>query len=91
MQDVATATYNGWSNRETWLVNLWLTNDEGSAELLEDVAKHEGELSEKADWLERIVRESYERQYQQGSLWADLMGTALNRVDWFELAAWADN
>lgn len=91
MNDVAIQTYNGWKNRETWLVNLWLTNDEGSAELLEDVAKRDGELHEKADWLETMIRESYERQYQQGSLWSDLMGTALNRVDWFELAAWADN
>jgi len=23
-------TYNGWSNYETWAVNLWLTNEEGS-------------------------------------------------------------
>lgn len=24
-------SYNGWSNYETWLVNLWLNNDEASA------------------------------------------------------------
>ena len=31
MHDVAElqtiTTYNGWSNRETWVVNLWLTNE----------------------------------------------------------------
>lgn len=23
-------TYNGWTNYETWAVNLWITNDQGS-------------------------------------------------------------
>lgn len=28
-KQVATATaYSGWSNRETWVMNLWLANDE---------------------------------------------------------------
>ena len=27
-QTVATE-YNGWSNRETWIVNLWMTGDQG--------------------------------------------------------------
>lgn len=26
----ADKTYNGWTNYETWVVNLWMTNEEGS-------------------------------------------------------------
>jgi hypothetical protein len=37
-QTVATG-YNGWCNRETWVVNLWLTNDECYYEELQAIIK----------------------------------------------------
>lgn len=31
--------YNGWSNRDTWLVYLWLTNDQDSYNTVKSVIK----------------------------------------------------
>lgn len=31
-------TYQGWKNYETWAVNLWLTNDAGTQELMREFA-----------------------------------------------------
>ena len=27
--------YNGWTNRQTWVVNLWMTNDDYSQEIID--------------------------------------------------------
>jgi hypothetical protein len=37
-------TYNGWTNRETWALNLWLSNNQGLYEMTRERV---------ADWLER--------------------------------------
>lgn len=44
-------SYEGWSNRETWAFNLWLSNDEGTYDQVREaaqdaLAKHEGETPE---------------------------------------------
>lgn len=33
------ADYNGWSNYETWAVNLWMDNDQGTQEYWRDQAR----------------------------------------------------
>jgi hypothetical protein len=78
-------TYNGWSNRETWLASLWLNNDQGSYELLLAVCKRRGELFDKADWLERNLRDDLDERCAVANLWSDLIATAFNHINWLEV------
>jgi hypothetical protein len=81
--------YNGYTNKETWCVNLWMS--EGSTELYEEMAtlylKEEGDenaaIRELADWLKREIWESYP---DITGMMDDLLKSALNRVNWREIA-----
>ncbi|MFI5270982.1 MAG: hypothetical protein ACHQT9_02980 [Candidatus Saccharimonadales bacterium] len=79
------STYNGWSNRETWLANLWLTNEEPFANLLMEASKHSDDEYIRAAWLENHFYEKLDELFDDASLWRDLLGTAVSHVNWYEI------
>lgn len=82
---VAITEYNGWTNRETWLVNLWLSNDMESYEFLQDICNTKCEVWENAEKLEAHFQDQLEDMYDAPTFWSDILGTALARVDWYQI------
>lgn len=85
-------TYNGWTNRETWLVNLWLSNDQGTYNYVRDlIAERIASDMDTDDYiLGEIVQEATEDiifgDEAPASLGTDLITHALAVVDWREIA-----
>lgn len=77
--------YNGWSNRETWLGNLWLSSDEPSYSVLTEALRIKGEVFDKANWLEKHLRWQLEDEIEEASLWQDLLNLAFDRISWIEV------
>lgn len=78
-------TYNGWSNRETWLANLWLTNEEGSYTVLMQAVENFKEAWKGAEWLKMRLQDQLDCEIDQASLWQDLLQQAFDQVDWIEI------
>ena len=70
--------YNGWTNRSTWNVQLWITNKESLYKLIGTIAKGCRSVSELADNLEAFL----------GILWNGKTpdGDSLAPVNWVEIA-----
>lgn len=74
--------YQGWKNRETWAVNLWLDNSQSSHLDVKRLAQETGSTFQKADRLAVYVEN---RKHELGGLEGDLVNAALGRVDWAEI------
>ena len=86
--------YNGWTNYETWLVNLWLDND-GTSEMLRELAADTYETKDEFDSYQfgKTIREYVESMYAdagqlpESGLIADLINAAFSAVNWDEIAS----
>jgi hypothetical protein len=90
--------YNGWTNYETWIVKLWMDNDQGSQEYwrerTEEIVKEARDADEARlglvvameDWHRSGSFELLDDAGMTSSVWADLMSAALDEVNWREIA-----
>lgn len=76
------ADYNGWKNKETWLVNLWL--GDCFASMQEDGEKITADLIR--DYVEEVIGDVDGKSVENGFL-RDLMNCALGEIDYRELAS----
>ena len=86
---MTTKEYNGWTNYETWLVKLWMDNEEGTYRMFQDMAdeylKTDGEDSPLG--LADAIKEAHQESLPELTGFAgDLMNAALSEVNWFEIA-----
>lgn len=87
---------NGWTNYETWCVNLWI--GEGSSDYWNEIALEVYSESEADTCFSRVERatldfsdklkdEIEESLPELGaSMAADLLGAAMSEVNWYEIA-----
>ena len=73
-------SYEGWENYETWLVALWIGNDQGLYEAVREMADGSPET------IKDFILE-FNPLADKANLWSDLMNAALQSVNWEEIAA----
>ena len=92
-------SYNGWTNYETWVVNLWLTNDEATYSRCRSLAQQCTEEAIEDAVLSRNERACYLLSNElremledgnplvsEASVYSDLLNAALSEVAWREIA-----
>ena len=85
------ATYNGWTNYETWVTKLWIDEEEGSyhywRERAQEYAESEESFMENAYNLSQELKDTYEEEMPETEgVWSDLLRSAFQAINWHEIA-----
>lgn len=86
------AKYNGWTNYETWLVNLWMDRTEFSQDHYRGLAEYASSEYE----LAQMIKDQHEETWVEivglsdgtipANVFTDLMTAAMSAVNWEEIA-----
>ena len=76
--------YNGWKNKETWLVNVWYMDD--MPEFFADMGQHHVEPNELQEAVTYIAEECEALSQLPAGLLSDFISTCWVEVDWHSLA-----
>ena len=96
-------TYNGWTNYETWLVALWIDNDQGSYNFWRETAREVLDQATanrsftKEENAKLVLSKQLQGDIEDGAptenagLYCDLLTGAMSEVNWYEIASnWID-
>ena len=70
--------YNGWTNYETWNAALWMDMD-----YYHDAAKESESIGALAAYIKEDIEEN---QPETAGMYADLLQSAVDQINWFEIA-----
>ena len=76
--------YNGWTNKETWLVNIWYMDS--MPDYFSDMDQFHVESEEVRDAVQYIAEESEALSQLPAGLLSDFISTCWHEVNWHELA-----
>ena len=78
--------YNGWKNYETWVVNLWLSNDRGTYEYMVEIAEEVKDEEYPGLRMADILKEDIESGMPSlDGMYGDLLSSAIDAVDFDEI------